>query len=117
MLVVVIEVSLTKWLVAAMVPGVAPPAAQKIDTDAEALLRLLYRWRGEATHAGKSVARVVVAYEAGRDGFWRARWLLLCDFEAYVIHASSAAVSRERRHSTWRHAHSYGLPAGQCRQK
>jgi len=44
-----------------------------------------------------TVKRVVVAFEAGRDGFWLARWLRARDVEAYVIHASSVAVSREHR--------------------
>jgi transposase len=39
----------------------------------------------------------VVAYEAGRDGFWLARWLRTRGIEAYVIHANSVAVSREHR--------------------
>jgi transposase len=38
-----------------------------------------------------------VAYEAGRDGFWLARWLKARGFEAYVIHSTSVAVSREHR--------------------
>jgi len=96
-LIVVIEMSLTKWLVAAMVPGMARQPLKKIDADAEALSQLLCRWRGEATEAGKTLTRVVVAYEAGRDGFWLARWLLARNCEAYVIHASSVAVSREHR--------------------
>jgi hypothetical protein len=28
------------------------------------------RWRHEAFRAGHAIERVVVAYEAGRDGFW-----------------------------------------------
>ena len=39
----------------------------------------------------------MVAYEAGRDGFWLARWLRARDIEAYVIHPNSVAVSREHR--------------------
>jgi len=35
--------------------------------------------------------------EAGRDGFWLARWLGAHGVEAHVIHPSSAAVSREYR--------------------
>ena len=35
--------------------------------------------------------------EAGRDGFWLARWLRARDIEAHVIHASSVPVSREHR--------------------
>jgi transposase len=39
----------------------------------------------------------VVAHEAGRDGFWLARWLRARGVEAYVIHPASIAVSREHR--------------------
>ena len=38
-----------------------------------------------------------MAYEAGRDGFWLARWLRARGIEAYVIHPTSVAVSREHR--------------------
>jgi transposase len=47
--------------------------------------------------AGRQIKRIVVAYEAGRDGFWLARWLRVRDVEAYVIHPASIAVSREHR--------------------
>ena len=46
---------------------------------------------------GHRVGRTVVAFEAGRDGFWLARWLQTHDTEAYVIHPTSVAVSREHR--------------------
>jgi len=36
---------------------------------------LLHRWRTEAGQAGREIKRTVAAYEAGRDGFWLARWL------------------------------------------
>ena len=38
-----------------------------------------------------------MAFEAGRDGFWLARWLRARGIEAYVIHPTSIAVSREHR--------------------
>src|SRR4051794_18588100 len=44
-----------------------------------------------------AIKRIVVAYEAGRDGFWLAHWLRARDVEAYVIHPTSIAVSREHR--------------------
>jgi len=47
--------------------------------------------------AGRTIKRIVVAYEAGRDGFWLARWLRAREIEAYVIHPSSVPVSREHR--------------------
>src|SRR6266480_1750850 len=35
--------------------------------------------------------------DAGRDGFWLARWLQAREVEAHVIHPSSVAVSWEHR--------------------
>jgi transposase len=55
------------------------------------------RWRAEATKIGRTIMRIAVAFEAGRDGFWLARWLRARDIETYVIHPTSVAVSREHR--------------------
>ena len=79
------------------VPGLARQPLKKLGSDEQALFQLLRRWRNEAVQAGHTIKRVVVAYEAGRDGFWLARWLRARDIEAYVIHANSVAVSREHR--------------------
>ena len=92
----VIEMSQSKWLVAAVVPGVKRQPLKKLQADEEALLKLLYRWRTEAGQTGREIKRVVVAYEAGR-GFWLARWLRTRGVEAYVIHPASIAVSCEHR--------------------
>jgi transposase len=43
------------------------------------------------------IERIAIAFEAGGDGFWLARWLTARGIEAHVIHASSVAVSREHR--------------------
>jgi transposase len=43
------------------------------------------------------IIRIAVALEAGRDGFWLARWLRARGIEAHVIHAASVAVAREHR--------------------
>src|SRR3712207_6620834 len=96
-LIVVIEMSQASWLVAGIVPGVDREPLKKLEPNGDALLRLLQRWRDEATRAGRTLKRVVVAYEAGRDGFWLARWLRERGVEAYVIHPTSVAVSREHR--------------------
>jgi transposase len=97
-LIAVVELSLSTWLVGGIVPGIARDPLKKLATpDAEALLRLLHRWRDEAVKAGRTITRIVVGYEAGRDGFWLARWLRARDVEAYVIHPTSIAVSREHR--------------------
>src|SRR6478736_6658557 len=96
-LIAVIELSLSSWLVAGIVPGVERQPLKKLEADESALLKLLDRWREEAKKAGHWIERIAVAFEAGRDGFWLARWLRARDIEAHVIHASSVAVSREHR--------------------
>ena len=96
-LIAVVEMSLSSWLVAGIVPGVERQPVKKLAVDEFALLKLLHRWREEAEKAGRRIERIVVAFEAGRDGFWLARWLKARSVDAYVIHAASVAVSREHR--------------------
>jgi transposase len=96
-LIAVIEMSLSSWLVAGIVPGIERQPLKKLAVDESALLKLLHRWREEAEKAGGKIERIVVAFEAGRDGFWLARWLKARSIEAHVIHAASVAVSREHR--------------------
>src|SRR5258708_37633531 len=94
-LVAVVELSLSSWLVAGLVPGLTRQPLKKQEPDANALLALLYRWRDEAIKAGSKISRMVVAFEAGRDGFWLARWLHARGIESYVIHPTSIPVSGE----------------------
>src|SRR5271168_1603079 len=68
-LIAVIELSLTSWLVAGIVPGVERQPLKKLGIDESALLKLLHRWREEAEKAGRKIERIAVAFEAGRDGF------------------------------------------------
>ena len=96
-LIAVIEMSLSSWLVAGIVPGVERQPLKKLAVDESALLKLLHRWREEAEKGGRRIERIVVAFEAGRDGFWLARWLKARSIEVHVIHAASVAVSREHR--------------------
>jgi len=96
-LTVVVEMSQSSWLVAGMVPGVDRQPLKKLEPDPDALLRLLERWRAEAVKTGRAIERIVLAYEAGRDGFWLARWLRARDVDVHVIHSTSVAVSREHR--------------------
>src|SRR5439155_15496124 len=96
-LVTVIEMSQSNWLVAGIVPGVERHPLKKLDPDERALLQLLKRWQAEAVKAGHTITRIAVAFEAGRDGFWLARWLRARDIDAHVIHPTSVAVSREHR--------------------
>jgi transposase len=96
-LIALIEMGQSSWLVAGLVPGIGRQPLKKLTTDQHALLQLLHSWRKEANEAGHVIKRITVAYEAGRDGFWLARWLRAREIEAYVIHQSSVPVSREHR--------------------
>jgi len=92
----VIEMGQSSWL-AGIVPGLERNPLKKVSPNPDTLLQLLKRWQKEAVQAGRAIKRIVVAYEAGRDGFWLARWLRAREIEAYVIHPSSVPVSREHR--------------------
>ena len=96
-LVAVVELSHSSWLLGGIVPGIDRHPEKKFAPDQETLLRLLHRWRDEAAKAGRTITRITVAFEAGRDGFWLARWLRARGIEAHVIHPTSIPVSREHR--------------------
>jgi transposase len=65
-LVSVVELGLKSWLVGG--PGVNRQPLKKQKPDPDSLLALLARWRDEATKAGRTINRIVVAFEAGYDG-------------------------------------------------
>ena len=96
-LIAVIEMGQASWLVAGILPGVQRHPLKKIAADRDLLLLVLRRWKDEAEKAGRPIKRIAVAFEAGRDGFWLARWLRGHEIEAYVIHPSSVPVNREHR--------------------
>jgi transposase len=96
-LIAMIEMGQSSWLAAGIVPGIDRQPLKKLTPDPDLLLQLLHRWRKEAMQAGRRVKRIAVAYEAGRDGFWLARWLRAREIDAYVIHPASIPVSREHR--------------------
>jgi transposase len=96
-LIAVIELSLSSWMVAGMIPGVSRKPLKKLEPNPDHLLKVLHGWRDEAVKAGRQITRIAVAYETGRDSFWLARWLRERGFDAHVIHATSVAVSREHR--------------------
>ena len=96
-LIAVVEMSQTSWLAAGIVPGIERQPLKKRGIDQQALLKLLRQWKSEAEKNGHTITRIAVAFEAGHDGFWLARWLTTQGVEAHVIHASSVAVTREHR--------------------
>src|ERR1700760_3392934 len=96
-IIAVVEMSQSSWLVGGVLPGIERQPRKKLEPNPERLLALLHRWRDESVRAGRTITRIALAFEAGRDGFWLARWLEARGVEAHVIHPSSVAVSREHR--------------------
>ena len=96
-LVSVVELSSKSWLVASTLPGVKRQPRKNLSCNPNGLLTQIERWRAEAEKAGHEIKRIVVAFEAGRDGIWLARWLRDRGIEAYVIHAASIPVPREHK--------------------
>ena len=95
-LIAVIELSQSSWLIAGMVPGIERQPLKKLDPDEQAQLQLLHRWQVRRPGPDE-ITRIAVAYEAGRDGFWLARWLRSRGIEVHVIHPTSVAISREHK--------------------
>jgi transposase len=73
-LVVVVETSKRSWVVRAQIPGFAQTKSkQKIAAQVDALVDVIDGYKRRAATVGKTVERVVIAYEAGYSGFWLAR--------------------------------------------
>src|SRR6516164_9367041 len=72
-LITVIEMSLSSWLVAGIVPGVERQPLKKLAVDESALLKLLHRWReeGRRQDAGSSALRSPSRLAVTASG-WRA---------------------------------------------
>ena len=97
-LVVAMELSGKSWQLGAVVPGVSRRPKRGLKAgDTDELVRVLERWKAEAAKAGRTIARVIVAYEAGRDGFWIARHLIERGIEVQVMQPASIPVERKGR--------------------
>src|SRR3954468_8169556 len=72
-LVLAIELSKAKWVLAAQVRGLLRvKAKQTIAPTTEAMLTAINGYRDRSRTAGRTVERVVAIYEAGWSGFWLA---------------------------------------------
>jgi transposase len=97
-MVVALELSGKTWEVGAVVPGLTRRPRQRLQPrDMAGLLTRLEKWRTEAQRSGRTVQRIVLTYEAGRDGFWIARYLLTRGIEIQIMHPASIPVERKGR--------------------
>lgn len=100
MMAVVVEISGAKWLVASYGGGQAQPRRKSLAQEQpqqrfEALVEEIRTARQRVGVAED--ARVVVAYEAGQEGFWLVRALKQAGMEAEVIDPVSLPVERRAR--------------------
>jgi transposase len=72
-IIAVVKMSQSSWLIGGVIPGIERQSRKKLEPSVERLLGLLHRWRDEPVRAGKTIARIALAFEASRDGFWLAR--------------------------------------------
>jgi transposase len=100
LMVMAIEISAAKWIVASTASGVRKLRRKTLDQEQvgarfEALLREIEAARGQL-HVGAS-ARLLVAYEAGQEGFWLVRALRARGIDAEVMDPVSLQVDRKAR--------------------
>jgi transposase len=94
----VLELSGKNWLFGAVAPGLTTRAKRSFEArDIAGVTKALEQLKVQAQKAGLAVARTVLAYEAGRDGFWIARALGAHGVEVHVMHPASIPIERRRK--------------------
>ncbi len=92
-----LELSSKKWVFAVQLPGSKKHTKHVVEPNGPALAALIEGLKARSATAGKPIARVTVTHEAGRDGFWLARYLQRRGMEVHVMQASSLPVDRRAR--------------------
>ena len=70
-----LEMSEKKWLLAVQLPGVRRYSRHVLGACGDGLVSFVERLKARCAAAGRKIARVILTHEAGRDGFWLARFL------------------------------------------
>jgi transposase len=92
-----LELSEKKWVLAVQLPGVSRHSRHVLEACGEGLASFVERLKARCAAAGRKIARVILTHEAGRDGFWLARFLARRGIEVHVIQPSSLPVDRRAR--------------------
>ena len=92
-----LELSEKKWVLAVQLPGVDRHSRHVLDGGGETLASFVERLKVRCVSAGRKIARVILTHEAGRDGFWLARFLARRGIEVHVMQPSSLPVDRRAR--------------------
>src|SRR5580692_10426332 len=80
-----LELSEKKWVLAVQLPGVRRHSRHVLQACGDGLASFVERLKARCAAAGRKIARVILAHEAGRDGFWLARFLARRGIEIHVI--------------------------------
>jgi transposase len=95
---VAMELSKTSWLLAAQSSPSGKASSHKLDGgDVAGLLALLRRLQARERRAEGEEVRVVLAHEAGYDGFWLQRRLAAEGIACWVMDPGSLQVDRRAR--------------------
>src|SRR5271168_5083289 len=92
-----LELSEKKWVLAVQLPGVSRHSRYVLEACGDGLASFVERLKARCAAAGRKIARVILTHEAGRDGFWLARFLARRGIEVHVIQPSSLPVDRRAR--------------------
>jgi len=92
-----LELSEKKWVLAVQLPGVSRYSRHVLEPCGDGLASFVERLKARCAAAGRKIARVILTHEAGRDGFWLARFLARRGIEVHVIQPSSLPVDRRAR--------------------
>ena len=84
-------------MLAVQLPGVSRHSRHVLEACGDGLASFVERLKARCAAAGRKVARVILTHEAGRDGFWLARFLARRGIEVHVIQPSSLPVDRRAR--------------------
>src|SRR5271165_4818561 len=78
-----LELSEKKWVLAVQLPGVKRHSRHVVEARGDELVSFVDRLKARCTVAGHKIKRVILTYEAGRDGFWLARFLVRRGIEVH----------------------------------
>ena len=92
-----LELSSKKWVLAVQLPGVDRHSRHVLDACGDGLVSFVARLKARCAAAGREITGVILTHEAGRDGFWLARFLARQRIEVHVMQPSSLPVDRRAR--------------------
>jgi transposase len=92
-----LELSDKKWMLAVQLAGVNRHTRHVLGANRGNPALLIERLMARCAAAGKPVRRVILTHEAGRNGFWLARFLIRRGIEVHVMQSSSPPIDRRAR--------------------